>query len=256
MSAPRVIFFGNNRLGFDILQFLKAADADIIGLVVQEKAKSKLRQELIELSGLPPECCFDTEQLSEPKHVRRLRELCPDIGVSALYGRKITPDILDCFKRGIANLHPSLLPLNRGVYTETWSIWENTSAGASLHWIDEGIDTGPLISQIEVRVEDVDTAQSLHLKQYDAARALFAREWPGIASETSQALAQKASQATRHFKSQLSHLQHVDPDKMMSAEQWMRLLRALAMPRENGRIRLTVGDIQYKLHFESIDHDT
>jgi len=50
-------------------------------------------------------------------------------------------------KAPVLNLHISFLPWNKGAHPNFWSFWDNTPAGVTIHLIDEGIDTGPIIFQ-------------------------------------------------------------------------------------------------------------
>jgi folate-dependent phosphoribosylglycinamide formyltransferase PurN len=51
------------------------------------------------------------------------------------------------------NLHISLLPWNRGAHPVFWSFWDNTQSGVSIHIIDKGIDTGPILFQRPVFID-------------------------------------------------------------------------------------------------------
>lgn len=74
---------------------------------------------------------------------------------------------------GVVNLHPSLLPLYRGVHPLSWALIRGESqTGVTLHVIDEGIDTGPILMQSIVPIEDEDDIWSLTTKCADAASAM------------------------------------------------------------------------------------
>ncbi len=62
------------------------------------------------------------------------------------------------------NTHPSLLPYGRGRDPYFWAIWHGEPFGASLHYMDDGIDTGPLITQCGIAVSQWDTSESLRDK--------------------------------------------------------------------------------------------
>lgn len=65
---------------------------------------------------------------------------------------------------GIVNVHNSYLPWNKGAHACTWALVDETPHGATMHWIDEGIDTGPILIQRRVEIEAQDTAESLYQK--------------------------------------------------------------------------------------------
>ena len=57
----------------------------------------------------------------------------------------------------IINLHISYLPFNRGAHPNFWSFYDNTQSGVTIHLVDEGIDTGPILLQKEVKFNDEKT---------------------------------------------------------------------------------------------------
>jgi methionyl-tRNA formyltransferase len=73
----------------------------------------------------------------------------------------------------IVNLHPSLLPIGRGKHPNFWAIVEQEKFGATIHQIDEGIDSGLLIAQEEIHYDWTDTGESLYNKSIESLKRLF-----------------------------------------------------------------------------------
>ena len=67
--------------------------------------------------------------------------------ISYGYNYIISKKIIKKAKNPIINLHISYLPYNRGSYPNYWSFKENTPKGVTIHHIDDGIDTGPVLVQ-------------------------------------------------------------------------------------------------------------
>ena len=67
--------------------------------------------------------------------------------ISFGYRKIISKKIIQRAKRPIINLHLSFLPFNRGAHPNFWSFIEDTPSGVSIHEIDDGVDTGPIIFQ-------------------------------------------------------------------------------------------------------------
>jgi methionyl-tRNA formyltransferase len=88
-----------------------------------------------------------------------------DLVISFGYRFIIKQRELNTLKRPIINLHASLLPYNRGAHPNFWAHYENTPSGVSIHEIDVGVDTGPLISQKRVVFpnEAISLQESYHL---------------------------------------------------------------------------------------------
>lgn len=107
--------------------------------------------------------------------------------VSYGYRYMIRPDMLARFPNRIVNLHISLLPWNRGADPNMWSFLEDTPKGVSLHLMDEGLDTGPLLAQREVGYDPDDTLRTSYDRLSRAIEALFMEAWPAIRSGAIQA---------------------------------------------------------------------
>ncbi len=79
-----------------------------------------------------------------------------DFVVSYGYRHIIKSDLINSTESPIFNLHISYLPFNRGAHPNFWSFYENTPAGVTIHLIDEGVDTGPIVSQKYVNFKKQD----------------------------------------------------------------------------------------------------
>ena len=81
---------------------------------------------------------------------------------------------------GVLNLHPALLPYNRGWHTASWAILDGTPAGATLHFMDEGVDTGDIVHQREQVVSPADTADTLYQRVKRLELEVFREGWAMI----------------------------------------------------------------------------
>ena len=96
-----------------------------------------------------------------------------DLLVSVHWPDKFLPEELSLPRLGAVNVHNSYLPWNKGAHACTWAMIDKTPHGATMHWMDEGIDTGPILFQERVEIEDTDTAHSLYAKTADAEVRVF-----------------------------------------------------------------------------------
>jgi methionyl-tRNA formyltransferase len=220
----KIVYFGNNRLGGQILEWLQEQGEQIAGVVLHPPDRRKHGPELARAAGRAR--LFDGSALRQPETVAAIRALEPDIGLSVLFGYILRREVLELFPRGVVNLHPALLPYNRGACPNVWSIVERTPAGVSLHYIDERIDTGDLIAQQEVAVEAVDTGESLYRKLEHAALDLFRRTWPRITSGAMGRVPQPAATGTCHAMRDLGAIEEIDLDRSYTARELIDILRA------------------------------
>jgi len=105
------------------------------------------------------------EKASAPEFVQRLRTIGPDLIVVVAYGEILKPEVLQAPPRGAVNLHASLLPMYRGSSPIQAAILNGDDAtGVTTILMDEGMDTGDILAQARVLIDDDDTAGTLHDK--------------------------------------------------------------------------------------------
>ena len=124
---------------------------------------------------LPPgEFRTKLEPEREQELVRMLLDAGVELVVLAGFMRVLKAPMLDAFPRRIINIHPSLLPKFPGV--EAWSQALRAGekvTGCTVHYVDEGIDSGDIIAQREVPILPGDTPASLHARIQIAERELY-----------------------------------------------------------------------------------
>ena len=102
--------------------------------------------------------------LKNPVFVNQLKQLNPDIQVVVAF-RMLPKQVWQLSKKGTFNLHASLLPKYRGAAPINWAIINGEKqSGVSTFFIDEKIDTGNIIFQEKVEIEEFENAGSLHNK--------------------------------------------------------------------------------------------
>lgn len=101
--------------------------------------------------------------------------------VSYGYRHILRADVLELLPDRAINLHISYLPWNRGADPNLWSIVEDSPRGVSIHFLDEGIDTGDIIAQKQVDFDFVhDTLATSYEKLQQSLQQLFRENWPAI----------------------------------------------------------------------------
>jgi phosphoribosylglycinamide formyltransferase-1 len=96
----------------------------------------------------------------------------PDLVVLAGFMRLLGPAVVNRFR--IVNTHPALLPSFPGAHAVRDALAAGVSAtGVTVHWVDEGVDTGPVIAQVSVPVEPDDDEESLRARLQAAEKPLY-----------------------------------------------------------------------------------
>ena len=105
------------------------------------------------------------EGKAEDDVIRVLREHGVDTVVLAGYMRVVKPGLLSAFPQRVLNIHPALLPAFPGLHGWTQALEYGAKvAGCTVHFVDSGIDSGPIILQAAVPVLDDDTPETLHAR--------------------------------------------------------------------------------------------
>ncbi|MED5528069.1 MAG: phosphoribosylglycinamide formyltransferase [Actinomycetota bacterium] len=106
--------------------------------------------------------------------VKHLQALETDLVVTAGFMRVLGGPVIEAFENRIINSHPALLPSFPGAHAVRDAIESGVKVtGCTIHIIDEGVDTGPIIAQCPVAVRDGDTVESLHKRIKEHERTLL-----------------------------------------------------------------------------------
>ena len=116
------------------------------------------------------------DESAERAYVEALLKAEVDLVVMAGFMRILKGDFLRSFPQLVINIHPSLLPAFPGL--EAWRQALDYCVkvtGCTVHYVDQGIDSGPIIGQETVPVLDGDTSETLHQRIQQAERRLYPR---------------------------------------------------------------------------------
>ena len=99
-----------------------------------------------------------------------------DVGLVALAGymKIVTRVLIDAYAHRIMNIHPSLLPAFPGLAAQQQALdWGAKVSGCTVHFVEEGVDTGPIIQQAAVPVLEGDTAESLEARILEQEHRIY-----------------------------------------------------------------------------------
>jgi phosphoribosylglycinamide formyltransferase 1 len=160
--------------------------AEIV-LVISDVADAgildRARERGLRAEHLPPGK-FKTklDEVTERVYVQRLLDAQVELLALAGYMRILKGEFLRAFPLRVVNIHPSLLPSFPGL--EAWKQaldYGVKVTGCTVHFVDAGVDTGPIIGQEAVPVQSDDTPASLHERIQQAERRLYPRVVGAIA---------------------------------------------------------------------------
>ena len=127
--------------------------------------------------------CLPSKGIERAEYDRRLveslRPYDPALVCLAGFMRILTPGFLQVYGGRTLNIHPALLPSFPGLHAQRQALVHGVKvSGCTVHFVDEGVDTGPIIMQRAVAVHDGDTEETLSARILEQEHDLY---WRSIA---------------------------------------------------------------------------
>lgn len=179
LAQIRTVFFGSPWFALPSLEALRAAGANLVGVVTQPDKPAGRGHRMTaspvktwaEQHGPP---VFQPKELKKEESRAFLHELKPYLLVVVAYGKILPKEALDLSKFGAVNVHASLLPKYRGAAPIPAAILAgDTETGVTIMKLDEGIDTGPTLAQERVPIAPDDTTGTFSKKLADVGAKLL-----------------------------------------------------------------------------------
>jgi phosphoribosylglycinamide formyltransferase-1 len=153
-------------------------DAEIVLVISNNPGAGALTR--AEQAGIP-HLCIDHRQFSERRLFDRsvvaaLQESRVELVALAGFMRIVSELFLDAFPQRIINIHPALLPAFPGLHVQKQALEQGARfTGCTVHFVDSGVDTGPIIIQAVVPILDDDTEESLSARILEQEHKIYPR---------------------------------------------------------------------------------
>jgi methionyl-tRNA formyltransferase len=228
----KLVLFGSMGVAVDCLKWLLSEDKfEVIGVVCTRKPRSAWRiavddqdmQEAAVRWGVPLLTMDD------------VLELEADIGLSVRFHEILRPKHLKRFLLGVVNLHGAPLPDMRGSMCDAAAIIEGRSEfGTSLHWMDKGIDTGPILAVRRFPINAADTVYELFQQSNQLGLELIKETLVHIAMGKLRGTSQQEYMNQTGIQAATYYAEQVLTYKLLSAklssEEVKRRIRAFQFP--------------------------
>lgn len=198
----KIVFMGTPDFAVGALEALVEAGHEVVAVVTQpDKPKGRGK----EMQQTPVKACalkhnievFQPVKIKTPEAVEVLKGYGADLFVVAAFGQILSKEILDMPKFGCVNIHASLLPKYRGAAPIQWAILDGEKeTGVTIMQMNEGLDTGDMLTKVLVPIEDTDTGESLFDKLAEAGAKLLIETIPQMEAGTLHPEAQDDSLST------------------------------------------------------------
>jgi UDP-4-amino-4-deoxy-L-arabinose formyltransferase/UDP-glucuronic acid dehydrogenase (UDP-4-keto-hexauronic acid decarboxylating) len=202
----KIIFMGGKQIGANCLKTLISKGINPTCVIPNRSDKGidiSWHESLLKIANKHNLLSLENSKVSDPLIIQKIQEINPEI-IFCIGSTQLIPEsILKSTRLGCLNIHPAYLPKYRGRYSTAHAIANGeTETGVTLHWMDTGIDTGPIIIQKKISIEESDTAKTLYDKFTSVGTKLFEtflEKW--LSGEKIEAFKQDENLATYYPKS-------------------------------------------------------
>lgn len=160
----RIVLFGQAAFGKDVFEQLRAAGEDVVGVSTpRQGSRPDPLFEAAAQAGVP---VIETPMLRQDEPFQIYKSWEPELLVFAFVTDIVRKRVLDAATHGAIQYHPSLLPAHRGRTAMNWAIISGArQTGLTIFWVDEGIDTGPILLQRTVDIANDDSVGTLYFQR-------------------------------------------------------------------------------------------
>jgi folate-dependent phosphoribosylglycinamide formyltransferase PurN len=183
-------------VGRKALEFFQSRATAIIFRMIGREPKVPSLRDMRARYGAP---VIGSTDVNSPETLRQIEAWQPDLVISIYLNQLIKPELINLPSQGTLNIHPALLPRNRGLFPYFWVLTEReTETGMTIHWVDEKFDTGHVLLQEKLSVQPDDTITSLSYKSAVLGSDMLVRAIHSVAAGNPPCLPQDNSEATYH----------------------------------------------------------
>ena len=258
LEALSIGFAGDRQIAVQILDFLLAEGIRPEVLLVSADGRASHADELISrCEHLTSERILRGAGFRTSGGKKVIASARLDLMVGIHFPYIVPAELLALARIGWLNLHPAYLPWNRGWHTASWALLEDTPLGATLHFMDEGIDTGDIVHQRSLDIGPGDTADVLYPRLQQLEYEVFREAWPDIRGNTYRRMAQAPDAGSHRTVEDLaaSGIQRIDPAEQVAAGELLRKLRALTTNRADEAAYFESEGKRYRVRVEVIEQD-
>jgi len=167
----RAVFIGTVEFSLRSLEKLIGLNVNLVGVVTKES--SSFNSDFLDLkplcisNGIP---CLYVDDINSLDSIKWIKDLNPDVIFCFGWSSLIKKEILNIAPMGVVGYHPTKLPMNRGRHPLIWALALGLEESAStFFFMDEGADTGDILSQVDFEISYQDDARSIYDKVNDIA---------------------------------------------------------------------------------------
>ncbi len=163
----KIIIIGQSDFGASTVErLIKNTNNSVLAVFTRPPTKTGQEDPIVKISKVNNVKVFQLPKLNSKEATKTFQNLKPDLCVMAYVTDIVPEEIISFPKFGTIQYHPSLLPKHRGPSSINWPIINGEAkTGLTIFWPDKGLDTGPILLQKEVDIEENDTVGTLYFNK-------------------------------------------------------------------------------------------
>jgi methionyl-tRNA formyltransferase len=226
----RIVVHGQQAFGKSVLEALLARGEQVVAVYCAPEKAGQRPDPLQEAALAHHLPVYQPKSFRHQEVWEQFATLNADLCVMAYVTLFVPEEMLNLPTHGTIQYHPSLLPRHRGPSSINWPIlWGEPKTGLTIFWPDNGLDTGPILLQKEVEIQDTDTLGSLYFnKLFPLGVEALLEAVDMVRNSTAPKIPQDESQATYEGWCKQEHVQ-IDWNKPLQ-EVWNCLRGADPQP--------------------------
>lgn len=236
----RIVFIGSVSFSKKALEKVLQSGGNVVGVVTKES--SSFNSDFCDLSST----CINHDipwiyvtDINGEKSLTWIRSVKPDIIFCFGWSSLLKKELLEICNMGVLGYHPALLPQNRGRHPLIWALVLGLKkTGSTFFFMDEGADSGPILSQKEINIYESDDAGSLYKRMTQVALNQIEEFIPQLQSGLYPLMEQDDSKANVWRK---RYVTDGKIDFRMDAVSIYNLVRGLTSPYSGAHIELVDG---------------
>jgi len=193
----RIVYIGIVEFSYHCLYEVLRHQGNVVGIITSKNDKNNSDYcDLTPISSqysIPIHYC---KNVNDPETMNWIKSREPDIIFCWGWSQLIKAELLSLPPLGIIGVHPALLPQNRGRHPLIWALVLGLKeSGLTFFFMDEGADSGPILSQKKIEISNEDTAKTLYKKIEELATVQIAEFLPQLISGNYNTIIQDSEKA-------------------------------------------------------------
>jgi methionyl-tRNA formyltransferase len=201
----RVFLIAEEAAGVQALRMLAGSQHDVVAVMTRGAGTSEVGATVAGVASRLGYRLWPARRIKEPGFAGVLRQEAVDLLLNVHSLNLLPADLVTAPQIGSFNLHPGPLPKYAGINAPSWAIYHGEQThGVTLHWMDEGIDTGPIAYEVQLPIDEDDTGLTLSAKCVRAGLPLLHDLLEGASNDGIPRRAQPGG-PRRHYGHEVPH---------------------------------------------------